>query len=134
VSPLLAYALTGFAIPLATGALICGTGRALLPLAGLPPMSFSEAWAAAAAFSLGTAVLGLPFDPEPRGALVTAGIAASLLAALFTWWWRKQRRHRSLLLGAKSLALIKSMTDTMRERAKPRGSLRPVPVPAGGGL
>jgi hypothetical protein len=57
-----------------------------------------------------------------------AAAAANFLFGLVMWWLSRRRRKRSpKLAGAKSRARLASLVRSMRERAKPRPVLRPVP-------
>jgi len=57
------------------------------------------------------------------------GVSALVIAYLLFRWWRRNRKKRraSLALGAKALALRASLVRKMRESARPRPVLRPVP-------
>ena len=50
-----------------------------------------------------------------------------LVAAVFWWWRRKKRRSVTVLLGEKSRLLRAALVRRMRESARPRPVLRPVP-------
>jgi hypothetical protein len=57
--------------------------------------------------------------------------AAQILVVAAIWWNRRRKRKGSpLALGAKGRALRARLVQTLRERARPRPVLRPVP---GGG-
>ena len=58
----------------------------------------------------------------------TALFAAYAVILAGLWWWhRRKRRHVPKLIGEKARAIRASLVKTMRERAKPRHVLRPVP-------
>lgn len=55
-----------------------------------------------------------------------AGLASAILAVLW-WWWRRKRRRLLSLLTGKYRYIRDAMVRTMRERARHRPVLRPVP-------
>lgn len=113
--------LIGIAAPLGSGLLWSG----LLP--GRRPRfaKLAQDWLGGAA---GGAIYGL----LTHGIAYTAGCALSALAAVAYWWWKRRRRDRApRLLGEKSRALIAALVAKVRESARPRPVLRPVPGGAG---
>lgn len=60
--------------------------------------------------------------------LPAAGSGLNVAAAAICWWWSRRNRKRSAgLIGAKSRALVAAMVARMRETARPRRVLKPVP-------
>ena len=57
-----------------------------------------------------------------------AGAGLSLLIALAIWWYRRRKRRSALaLIGAKAKAIRDRLAQTLKESAKPRPVLRPLP-------
>jgi hypothetical protein len=95
----------------------------LLPLVsrGLLSREYQRtAWVMNAAIATGV-------EAALRDWLGAAGAAVALLAAIFWWWYRRKPRRSPKTLGEKGRALIAAMLRTLRERARPRTVLRPVP-------
>ena len=68
----------------------------------------------------------------PSAPVQSASNGASLLLAAFCWWLSRRRRKRApKAMGAKSRALIAAMVAKVRESAKPRPVLKPVPGGSG---
>ena len=60
--------------------------------------------------------------------LPAAGSAASAAIGAWLWWRRRKRRDRAAgVIGAKSRALRDAIVAKLREVARPRPVLRPVP-------
>lgn len=59
---------------------------------------------------------------------LAVGVVSTILGAVM-WWWlsRRKRRRSAKLIGAKSRARLAAVVARMREAAKPRQALRPVP-------
>lgn len=61
-------------------------------------------------------------------AWITAAISAALTVLILLLWLSRRRRKRApKLIGAKARALIAAMVAKVRESAKPRPVLRPMP-------
>lgn len=58
---------------------------------------------------------------------VSAVSAGHILVAAAIWWHRRRKKRGAAPLGAKSKARIEAMVRTMKQRARPRGAVRPVP-------
>lgn len=64
-------------------------------------------------------------------AKLIAAVASTVVAAICWWLSRRKRKRSAKLTGAKSRALLAAVVARMREVAKPRSVLRPVPGGAG---
>lgn len=90
---------------------------------GLPPKpgAFCENWT----WSAGGDVIAQLINGEIPALIIAV---ANLVLAAICWWLSRRKRKRSAgLIGAKARALLASVVARMRETAKPRQVLRPVP-------
>lgn len=72
-------------------------------------------------------VIGAVTPPPVCVASAVASGASLILAAVLWWLSRRRKRRVPKLAGAKSRVLLAAVVRTMRERARPRPVLRPVP-------